>query len=252
MVERPDSDTPERAGRKSAVSTARFWPLVVLAGGFAAFFALDLDDYVSLAGLKENHDILVHWVTAKGAVAVVVFMLGYAAAMAFSLPIGSVLTVTAGILFGVVAGTVYSVISATCGATILFLAARTSLGEVLHARAGPRLRRLEAGFQENAFSYLLVLRLVPIFPFWLINLAPALLGVRLRTFFTATVIGIVPGTFVYALFGAGLGGALEAGGRPTLEGVLSPTIIAALIGIALLALLPVLFKWWKGRKGSSG
>jgi len=119
--------------------------------------------------------------------------------------------------------------------------------EVLRRRAGPWISRLEAGFQENALSYLLVLRLVPLFPFWLVNLVPAFLGVPLTTYVLGTFVGIIPGSFVYASVGNGLGSVFDAGGAPDLTIIFEPEILLPIIGLSLLALIPVAYKKLKGK-----
>ena len=131
------------------------------------------------------------------------FVALYAAAVALSLPGGAVLTMAGGFLFGWLLGGIASILAATIGASIVFLIARSALGEFLAARAGPWLSRFRQGFQDDAFSYLLFLRLVPIFPFWLVNLAPGLLGVGFATYVATTFLGIIPGTFAFALAGSG-------------------------------------------------
>ena len=133
-------------------------------------------------------------------------------------------------------------LGATAGATVLFLAARYAFADYLRAKAGPAIRRMERGFNENALSYLLFLRLVPVFPFFLVNLAPAFLGVRLGTYVVATAIGIVPGTVVYALVGDGLGAVLDAGLRLDAGIIFQPRFLAPIVGLALLALLPIAYK----------
>jgi len=164
--------------------------------------------------------------------------------------VATVMTVSGGFLFGAVAGTLYAVIGATLGATLLFLIAKTSLGDVLLARAGGRFDRMRRGFADDALSYLLVLRLIPIFPFFLVNLAPAFLGVPLRVYVIATFFGIMPGGFVYALAGAGIGSVLDRGGAVTVGGILTPQILGALFGLALLAMLPVIYRrFHRGRDG---
>jgi uncharacterized membrane protein YdjX (TVP38/TMEM64 family) len=171
----------------------------------------------------------------------------YAAAIAFSVPGGAVLSITGGLLFGAVWGTLYIVISATIGATAVFLIAKTSLGDPLRAKAGPWLHRMEEGFRANALNYLLVLRLVPIFPFFVVNLVPAFLGVSLPTYVLGTFVGIIPGSFVYASVGAGIGSLFQAGKTFSPGDVITPQIFAALIGLAVLALLPVVYKKIKAR-----
>jgi uncharacterized membrane protein YdjX (TVP38/TMEM64 family) len=140
------------------------------------------------------------------------------------------------------------VIAATIGASLVFLAARTALGDSLRRRAGPWLRRMEDGFRENALHYLLFLRLVPILPFWLVNLVPAFLGVPFRIYLTATFFGIIPGGLVYASVGNGLGAVFDAGATPDLGIIFKPAIILPLAGLAILAILPVAYKKIKARQ----
>lgn len=228
----------------------RFVPLAVLAAGLAGFFALGLDDHVSFAALAERHEALARFVAGHGVLASLLFVAIYVAAVAFSIPGATVLTIAGGFLFGLVWASVLVVAGATIGAVAVFLAARTALGGVLRAKAGPWVRRLEAGFREDAFSYMLTLRLVPLVPFWLLNLVPAFLGVPLRVFALATLIGIIPGTLVYAGVGSGLGATLAAGGRPDLGVIFEPQVLLPLLGLGALALLPVLYKKLKGRRAA--
>lgn len=216
--------------------------LLVCVGGAATFVVLDLDRYLSLDTLRQHRGALRAWVETAGGLAVLVFMAVYVGAVALSLPGATVLTVCSGFLFGAAWGTVVVVVSATLGATVLFVIAKTAFGDALRARAGAWLQTLEAGFQRHALSYLLVLRLVPIFPFFIVNLVPACLGVPLPTFMLGTFVGIIPGSFVYASVGAGLGSVFDAGGPVTLRGVLTPERVTALLGLAVLALVPVLYK----------
>jgi uncharacterized membrane protein YdjX (TVP38/TMEM64 family) len=173
------------------------------------------------------------------------FIAAYAGIVALSVPGGAFLTVTAGFLFGTWLGGLYALIGATLGATVVFLVARTSLGEVLRRRAGPFLKKVEAGFRDNAANYLLVLRLVPLFPFWLVNLVPAFLGVPVRTFVIASFFGMAPGTFVYASLGEGLSTILEHGGMPDLHIIFQARVLGPLIGLALLACVPVAYRQYR-------
>lgn len=227
-------------------------PLAILVAALAAFFAFGLQDWFDLEVLRQHRLWLAAQVHDHFFLSLLAYMAIYAVAVAVSVPGGAVLTIAGGFLFGSVVGCAATVVAATIGAVGLFLAARTALGEPLRARAGPWMQRLEKGFAENALSYLLVLRLVPLFPFFVVNLVPAFLGVRLRTYFIGTLVGIIPGTFVYAAVGAGLGSLSEAGGAISTGDVLSPQIIIALIGLALLALLPVAYKKWTRRHGERG
>ena len=226
----------------------RFSPLVMLLLAITAAFALRLDDYVSFEQLERNRGWLLDFVDRHAFLAPLGFMLIYAIAIALSLPGGAILTIAGGFLFGIVAGTVYAVVAATLGATVVFLIARTALGDSLRQRAGPAVRRMEAGFRENALNYLLFLRLIPAFPFWLVNLVPAFLGVPLGTYVVATAVGIIPGTLVFASVGNGLGTVFETGGRPDLGIIFKPDIILPIIGLAVLAILPVAYRKIKGRQ----
>ncbi len=213
--------------------------VIAVAAALKLTGALDL---LSFAALARHREWLVAEVAALGAAAPVLFILVYAACTAFSLPTGLLLSTLGGFLFGTWWGGLSILVGATLGATVVFLAARTVLGNALRARAGPALQRLEAGFREDALSYMLVLRLVPLFPFWLVNLAPAFLGVRLSTFVTGTFLGIIPGAFVYASIGTGLGAILESGGTPDGAAILQPRVIIPIAGLAVLALVPVIAK----------
>jgi uncharacterized membrane protein YdjX (TVP38/TMEM64 family) len=175
-------------------------------------------------------------------------MAAYAAVIALSVPGGAVLTITGGFLFGIVAGSLYVVIAATLGATIVFLIAKSALGDALRAKAGPRIRRMEEGFRQDALSYLLVLRLIPLFPFWLVNIVPAFLGVPVRTYVLGTAIGIIPGSLVYASVGNGLGAVFDAGQTPDLGIIFKPAILLPIVGLAVLALLPIAYRGLKARK----
>ena len=244
-------DDPEN-GRKRAFSPSRLLPLGILAVAFVAFFAFGLDDYVNFATLKTHRATLTAFVQDHAFWSAVAFVALYAVAIAVSLPGGAVLTIAGGFLFGTLFATVYVVVGASVGATLLFLAARTAIGESLRARTGSALARMETGFRENAFSYLLFLRLIPVFPFWLVNLVPAFLNVPLKTYVVATVIGIVPGSFVYASVGNGLGALFDAGKSPDLGIIFAPDILIPLIGLAVLSLLPIAYKKFKGKAPGAG
>lgn len=249
-MERPGPG--EKPIESKGFSPWRLIPLGILAAGLVAFFAFDLDRYVGLDALKQHHAALKSWVAARGFSALLIFGAVYALVVAFSLPGGAVMTVAGGFMFGAVAGTVTVVISATIGACAVFLAARYAIGDLLRAKAGPSLKKLEAGFREDAFSYLLVLRLVPLFPFWLVNLAPAFLGVPFGIYALGTLIGIVPGTVVFILVGRGADAVLDKGGDIDLGIIFEPHVLAPIVGLAVLALVPVVYKRWKARHGTGG
>lgn len=229
----------------------RFVPAVLIAIGLAAAFAFGLDSYLSFEILRENREAIVAWAAAHAVLGAVAFISVYALVVTLSLPGAAWLTISGGFLFGIAGGAFYAMAGAMLGAVALFLAARHAFAEVFRARVGGALHRMEEGFRANALSYLLFLRLVPLFPFWLVNLVPALLGVRLWTFTLGTFIGIIPGTLVFASVGNGLGAVLDRGEVPDLRMVFEPGILGPMIGLAVLALVPVFYKWLKP-KGDGG
>jgi uncharacterized membrane protein YdjX (TVP38/TMEM64 family) len=229
----------------------RLLPLLVLVAGLGAFFALGLQHYVTFEALAHHREMLLAWVAAHRLAAPIVYVIVYVVAVALSVPGGIWLTITGGFLFGTIAGSAYTVIGATLGAMAVFLAARSAVGDLLlRARAGTALQRMEEGFRRDAFNYLLVLRLVPLFPFFLVNLVPAFLGVPLRTYVAATVLGIIPAVFVFASVGNGLGAVFDTGGeKPHL---LTAPVLLPLVGLAVLALIPVVYRAVKRRRGERG
>lgn len=239
--------TPSAETKEGGFRLKKVLPLIVLAAGIAAFFAFELDQYVTFEALRENRGVLTNFVADNPLAAPLVFMAIYAAVVAFSVPGGAIMTIAGGFLFGAALGTAWVVLSATLGATILFVIAKTSLGDPLRAKAGPWLKKMENGFQENGLSYLLVLRLIPLFPFFVVNLVPAFLGVHLRTYVIGTLVGIVPGSFVYATVGVGLGSIFDQNEAFTATRILTPEIVTALVGLSLLSLLPVAYKKIKAR-----
>jgi len=247
-----DTANHAAANRKPRPWWLRAAPLVVLAAGTVLFLAMGWHRYISFEQLREHHEAMGAWIEARGIWAPVLFGLGYAVMTAFSIPGGAVATIVGGFFFGLVTGSIAVVLGATLGATILFLAAKSALGEFLRRKSQGWLKRMEEGFREDAFSYLLVLRLIPLFPFWLVNLVPAFLGVTLKTFVIATFFGIIPGSIVYVSLGNGIGALLETGGTPDLGIIFKPEILLPLIGMAILALLPVAYKRYQRRKAGAG
>ena len=243
------SEAVANVGRGARVPAMlkRIIPVAILVLGLILFFALGLDEYASFEALAGNRRWLIDAVADHAVLSALIFFLTYATMIAFSIPGGAVMSVAGGFLFGQWFGLLYNVSAATLGATILFIAAKWAVGDSLRKRAGPWLQRMEEGFRKNAFSYLLALRLVPAFPFWAVNLAPALLGVRFSTYVFATFVGIIPGGFVFSTFGAGIGSILDVGGEISVSAILTPQIITALVGLAILALVPVVYRKFKSR-----
>ncbi|MBI1777539.1 MAG: TVP38/TMEM64 family protein [Proteobacteria bacterium] len=238
--------TPGHADSASAwTRLRRVLPVAVLVLGFAAFFAFDLEYYLTFHHLRMHRAQIMAFVAEHGMMAPITFMLIYVVVVALSVPVGAFMSVTSGFLFGVAMGATYNVIAATIGAALVFLIAKTAFGDPLRARAGPFLKRMESGFRQNALSYLLVLRFVPLFPFFIVNLVPAFLGVRVTIFVLGTFIGIMPASVVYALAGAGLGAVFDAGSEFSAKGIFTPEMVVALIGLALLSLVPVFYRKMK-------
>jgi len=252
----------------AAPSALRYLPLGILLAGTVAVFATGSHRLLSLASIVAYRDWLQDFVETKGLLAVLVYAGVYVTAVALSVPGSVFLTILAGFLFGWLLGGAVAAACATVGAILVFLIARTSFGDVLVRKAGPRLQSLANGFQEDAFSYLLFLRLLPIMPFWLTNLAAALFGVKLRAFAIATAIGILPATFTFAVAGAGLDSVIDAqkaafeaceaaaaanGIGPEcsfdldLRTILTPKIIVALAALGVMALAPVALRRWRRR-----
>jgi uncharacterized membrane protein YdjX (TVP38/TMEM64 family) len=243
---------PAARQRKPGGLAGKLVPLLVLAALLGAFFVFDLDRYVSFQALKEHRVFLQDWVADNAVFAHLAMVVIYAVATATSMPVGLVLTIAAGFLFGWFAGGVLVVVGATIGATAIFLVARHVCGDYLRSKVSGSLKRMEEGFREDALSYMLVLRLVPLFPFWLVNIAPAFLGVTTRTYVLSTFFGIIPGTFVYSTVGGGLGAVFDRGGTPDLGIIFEPTILGSILGIAALALIPVIYKKLKRRGRAPG
>ena len=232
----------------------RYWPVMLILAGLAGFFASGLGRELSLAGFAAHRAALAAFVTGHFALALLAYGAIYALAVALSVPGGAILTLAGGALFGAVAGTAATVLGASLGAVALFLAARYAFADLLRARAGDLLARIGPGLERDGFRYLLALRLIPAFPFWLVNLAPALVGMRLAPYVIATVVGIIPGTAVYASLGAGLDRVLAAGGTPDLGLIFRPTVLLPLLALALLSLLPILLRRRRrgdGRRGQA-
>jgi uncharacterized membrane protein YdjX (TVP38/TMEM64 family) len=224
------------------------WPRVVIVaifvGALVAFFALGGNEYVRLESVKRHRDELQAFVEMHYVSALLIAFLVYVAATAFSLPIAIVLSLTIGFLFGRWVGTALVVTAATVGATLLFVAARYLFADAARKRLGTVGERINAGFTENAFLYLLFLRLVPLFPFFLVNLAPAFTTIPLSTFVAATAVGIIPGTFVFVNLGRALGSI------NSLKGLVSPELIASLLLLAILALVPVIVRKIRSRQAA--
>jgi uncharacterized membrane protein YdjX (TVP38/TMEM64 family) len=220
----------------------RLWIGLGLLALVAGLRLAGAEDQLSVEMLAQHRAALDALVARNLPLAALTYLAVYVAVVALSLPGAVVLTLAGGFLFGALAGTALAVTGATIGATLVFLLARRLFGADALDRLGPRAQALGAAIRRNAASYLLVLRLVPLFPFVLVNLVPALVGVRLAVQVATTALGILPGTAVFSLAGAGLGEVLARGEAFDARAVLTPQILAALIGLAALSLAAIPLK----------
>jgi uncharacterized membrane protein YdjX (TVP38/TMEM64 family) len=262
---------PSSAGESPTKRAVRQWgPLLVLIGLMALVFGMGWHKLLSLKTIGLNYEMLRAFIADNIVIALLTYIAIYVAVVALSLPGALVMTLAGGLLFGWQIGAPATVVAATIGATIIFLIARTSLGDALAQRAGPWLTKLKDGFQENALSYLLFLRLVPAFPFFVVNLAPALLGVPVGTFVIGTALGIIPGTLAFSVAGSSLGSIVEAQNAAYKEclarsgdnaeshctysidpgTLVTSELLLAFALLGLVALIPVAFKIWSKRHGA--
>lgn len=238
----PHAPQPGDGGAGSGIW--RFAPVALIVAGLAAGYAFGLQDYLTLEFLAEQRDSLNAVVEKHYALSLAAFIVVYILAVAFSFPAASVLTIFGGFLFGWAVGGAAVAVSATIGASLLFLATRSAFGGFLRARVGGFVQRLADGFRTNAFGYLLVIRLAPIFPFFVVNIAAALFDISLGHFVAATFVGILPGTFAYAYLGQGvdsvLAAAQEAGQTASLADLVTPDITLAFLALAVVAAIPTI------------
>ena len=231
------------------VTWRRFLPLAIILAGLVAAYAAGLQDYLSLAVLAEQRDALKAYVADHQIASILGYFVLYALAVAFAFPAASILTIFAGFVFGWFIGGVVTVFAATTGAAAIFLAARSAFGDVLRKRAGPFAAKLADGFAEDAFGYLLVLRLAPVFPFFVVNIAPAFFDIKLRTYVAATFLGIIPGTFAYTWLGQGLDSVIvaAAGREIPIADLVTPEITIAFAGLAIVAAIPTIVRKFRAR-----
>lgn len=238
----------QQAAVKPAPLWVKLWPLYIILAGLALALSQGWQNQLSPQALGENAVYLNTLVENNFWLVLIAFIGIYVAATAFMVP-ASALTIGGGFLFGVFVGAPAVIIGATIGACILFLAAKSSIGATLKTIAGPFLAKMEKGFNENALSYMFTLRLIPIFPFAVVNIAPAILGAKFRDYFISTALGIIPGTIAYTLIGSGLRGTLlaaaEAGETANVGALVKEAganFLPAFFALALVALLPTLYK----------
>lgn len=240
-----EQETPARRGIIGRITLVAMLAIAVFAAWRFGVF-----DYLNFEALRAQREELSAFVAAHQILAFAAFIAVYVVVTTLAFPGAFWVTILGGYLFGLVGGAVATTIGATVGATALFVIARYLLADTLRARAGPFLKRLEAGFKDNAISYLLTLRLVPVVPFFIANVAPAFLGARLSTFAWTTAVGIIPGVIAYTWIGAGLGAAFDAGEAPDV-GAFARELAPAFIALALLAIAPAVYRHFKRPKSAS-
>lgn len=241
--ERP-TDDGEAEGRKSGL--LRYAPVLLVLVGLGLGYAFGLQDYLSLGFLAEQRQVLRAYVDANLLWSALLFFCAYILAVAFSFPAASVLTIFGGFLFGWMIGGALVAVGATIGASILFLATRSAFGGFLRHRVDGALKTLADGFRENAFGYLFAIRLAPVFPFFVVNIAAALFDISLGRFVAATFFGILPGTFAYAYLGQGVDSVLvaaqESGREAQISDLVTREITLAFFALAFVALIPTILR----------
>ncbi len=272
----PQQKQEEPSGVRACSATSRqgscnWLPLATLVAIGCVVFAMGWHDLLTIKSIGLNYQLLHSFIATHLPVAIALYFVAYVAVVALSLPCALALTLAGGLLFGSKIATPVTVLAATIGATIIFLVARSSLGTVMASRVGPWLARLREGFSENALSYLLFLRLVPAFPFVVVNLAAAVLGVPLRTYVLGTFLGIIPGTTAITVAGAGLGSVIKAQNRShhaclatqpvnpdvacpyriDTSALLTKELILAFVLLGIVALIPVVLKKWRARDAAA-
>jgi uncharacterized membrane protein YdjX (TVP38/TMEM64 family) len=254
---RPDGPTHLEVDEPTLARMERpIWHRLALLGGglviLAAVMGYGLHHYFSWSSLQAHREELQMLVDAYWYIAIPVYLLLYALLVVSSVPGCIVMTIIGGFLFGQIFGSLLAATGATMGAIIVFVVARGALGPWIRRRAGPWILKVERGFAENGLSFLLVLRLIPLFPFFVLNLVLPFVGMSLRLYVLGTFVGILPSNFIYGSFGAGLGAIFDRGGTVTWTTILSPEMVVALCGLAVLAFLPVLYKYWQHRRRARG
>jgi len=229
----------------------RFGPLAVIVILFVAALASGVADHISLEELRARGSQLQRFAHERPLLCVAIYLAIYVGSVAVSLPGALILSLTGGFLFGPIGGGFAAVTGATGGSTVIYLVFRTAFGDILRRKPGAFLARVEEGFKGDAFNYLLTLRLIPAFPLLIVNVAAGLMNIPIRTFVLASVLGMIPSSFVYAGIGAGLGHIFAQGGPVTLETLFSPRIYLPIIGMGVLAFLPPLWRHWRKGRGAA-
>ena len=228
----------------------RFAPAVVVVAALIALIWSGALKHLSLSELRASRHLLTHLVHLHPVLSVLAYVGVYIVAITLSLPAALILTLTGGFLFGPWLGGVAAAFGSTLGATAVFLISRLTVGDALERGVSPRVKALEEGIKKDAFFYLLTLRLVPVTPFWLVNVAAGLLSIRLRIYVTATLLGIFPASMIYAGIGSGLGKMFDRGVQPRLHNLITPDLAFPLVALGLLSILPILYQRLRARRAA--
>jgi signal transduction histidine kinase len=245
---RAPAETP---GRRAVRLALRFGPLAVMVAGLVVLVLSGALKHLSLEELRADRHVLKAFVDAHPLLSVLAYVAVYVGAIALSLPAALILTVSGGFLFGPWLGGVAASVASTSGGAIVFLVSRLAVGDAVERRSGPRMRAIEEGIKKDAFFYLLTLRLIPVTPFGVVNVAAALLSIPLATFVVATFAGVLPGAVIYAGIGSGLGRLFDAGGRLSVHALITPQIALPLGALAVLSIAPILYQRMRGRRAAA-
>lgn len=236
MTEEIKKSSPKNLGK-------RLLPLGVIGISLAAFFALGGPEYVNAETLKQNRVYLAGLVENNFILVFAGFIALYALLVGISFPGAGLLSIFGGFMFGTLTGTLGIIIGATIGACIIYMAVKMALGDSMAEKMGPYMAKFEKGLKENELSYLFILRFVPIFPFFVVNVVPALFNVKFRNYVVSTFFGIIPGSLVYASIGDGASALFEKGEDLHLAGVMTePRVLFPIIGLMCLSAVPILYK----------
>ena len=236
---------PERVGALAL----RFGPAALFVGLAIAAYASGVVQNINLDELSLRRLTLEEFVAVKPVISALGYVALFTAAVAISLPLALILCLTGGFLFGALEAGALASIASTFGGTLMFLVSRTAIGDLLVRLAGPRIAKLREEAANDAFALILTIRLIPMMPFWLINVGAAVIGVPLRTFFLATAVGVAPSCFIYASLGSGLGSLFDQGVKPSGALLLEPRVIVPLAALCLLGVLPLGWRMLRARRG---
>jgi uncharacterized membrane protein YdjX (TVP38/TMEM64 family) len=250
VSEAPASAKAEAPLHRAARLTLRFAPAVVVVAVLVALVWSGALKHLSLSELRASRGVLEAHVHAHPLLSLLAYLGVYVVAITLSLPAALILTLSGGFLFGPWLGGVAAALGSSAGATAVFLISRLTVGDALERGVSPRVKALEEGIKKDAFFYLLTLRLIPVTPFWLVNVAAGLLSIRLSTYVLATLIGIFPASMIYAGIGSGLGRMFDRGVQPHLHSLITPELALPLAGLGLLSVLPILYQRFRARRAA--